>query len=540
MRMDEAKASLNIKPRNIMASLIHNARIYNLSYAIDTPDKNETKTYIPVPELRGFLNKIKADYQQHSKYNKRLPSNATPIKEGILNINAHHTFEEIEKCAMETARMMGVDVLSISVHRDEGHIDEDGNKNYNLHAHILYNYYDFDTHKVTRHPDGLMRKVQDRVAEILGMERGQLKEITKRKHIPHGQYRAIAKAHDEKTRLTVKALKEEIAELKQQMIAKNKELEGRAYSKEDYQILQEIKRSLNKNTLSEVKEAINAFKSDLAKAEEALKEKTAQIVDLEEEIIIKDAEKQEAMAGVVKRALELIDQQEDTHNAKIKDLQAENKRLKTKELTIEAMQSQMQNTETRLNSQIESLRSENNALKRKNEVLDDQTQKTAQIANLELLKKERLEKIEAEVQKELVAQTVAEIAKDRVDVDLNLMRERVLKLGGLPAHFATEEIGWGFEAPQPKKEEIEIAKRAYPDLAFDTIDFPMSVAVKTAFTIINERIDNFISKLQKMMNSIGAETIEAYERSFDMQENTEIDNDEAYDHSQDNSSYLMP
>jgi len=407
---------------------------------------------------------------------QKLQKNAITHLSAIVNFNKHHTMSDMRKVARYLENELGTKVFQIAMHRDEGHVDQHGLKHKNYHAHIEFMGLDQDGYSV--------RKKLTR-AMLIQMQ-SDIAEIL-------GMERGICYAQEQKPR----------------------------------------------------PKRLDTYDFKAAKERE-----------------------EKEVAAVVKRSAKLISEQIDTRNAKIKDLQAENKRLKAKlkeigagrdqyaqleqtvkelkakikakDLTIEELTEAFAEKERGLKSQIESLKSENNALKQKNEVLDDQTQKTPQIANLKLLKKERIEKIEAEVQKELVAQTVAEIAKDNVKIDLDIAHKRVLKLGGLPGHFATEEIGWGFEAPPPKEEEIEIAKRAYPDLAFDTIDFPMSVAVKTAFTIINERIDNFISKLQKMMNSIGLETIEAYESSLDMQKNTEIDNGKAYDHSQDNSNYLMP
>ena len=69
------------------SALIHNERVFFPDYLISN-DKNineyNSYTDIHISELEKLA---KIDYQKYSKNNRKLPSNATLIKEAILNLN---------------------------------------------------------------------------------------------------------------------------------------------------------------------------------------------------------------------------------------------------------------------------------------------------------------------------------------------------------------------------------------------------------------------------------------------------------------------
>lgn len=201
-------------PRSIASSLLHNARVFSLSYAVKDSVHNENKLYKTPNKLKKLLTQIKTDYQRHAYRGRKMPTNATPIREGVANLEEHHTLTDVEKMAQKIAQKMGVEILSISVHRDEGKDAE----NLNYHAHILFNYYDFKTHKMVHHfnADRIMQQVQNIVAEELEMERGVSKEITGIEHVPHQQYRHVAKQKDQIKQAyinTIDKLKSKIIEL---------------------------------------------------------------------------------------------------------------------------------------------------------------------------------------------------------------------------------------------------------------------------------------------------------------------------------------
>lgn len=100
-----------------------------------------------------------------------MPSNATIIKEGLVNLEAHHTLKDLEP-VKATLEKMGYCVTHISVHKDEGHINPDGLKEYNYHAHVMIINYDFEKHRTIRPTHKQMRELQTDVAKALDMQRG--------------------------------------------------------------------------------------------------------------------------------------------------------------------------------------------------------------------------------------------------------------------------------------------------------------------------------------------------------------------------------
>lgn len=133
------------------------------------------------------------------------------VWEGAVNLEAHHTIEDVEKLAKAIEEDTGFTSLQISIHRDEGHINKRGYPVYNYHAHISFFTLDKKTgqqlwrRQITkkqkeRQPDlrpmnrERLSKFQDLTAEILGMKRG--KKGSAEKHIKPALFRELKKKDD--------------------------------------------------------------------------------------------------------------------------------------------------------------------------------------------------------------------------------------------------------------------------------------------------------------------------------------------------------
>lgn len=212
-------------------ALIHNERIFSPDYLISNDKKiNEYKSYtnLHISELEI---KAKEDYQKHSINNRKLPSNATLIKEAILNLNENHKMEDLEKVKNTLEKEYGYKISNMSIHRDEGYIytdtknytmgknqfknleetpfiaelDSNDNKFYewtlqnnkwikgdeikdykiekNYHAHIVMLNYDFSKHRTIRNNLKDLSKMQTLVARDLNMERGKCSSIVEAQRI---------------------------------------------------------------------------------------------------------------------------------------------------------------------------------------------------------------------------------------------------------------------------------------------------------------------------------------------------------------------
>lgn len=214
-----ATSSIHIETSSAGA-LIHNERVFSPDYLI-TNDKsvNDKKHYdnVHISELEKLA---KIDYQTHSTNNRKLPKTATLIKEAVINLEAHHNLNDLEKVKDTLENEYGYKITDISIHRDEGYIftetknyimgrnqyknldetphiaelDKD-NKfyewtlqnnnwikgdeikdykiNHNYHAHIVMLNYDFSKHRTIRNNLKDLSKMQTLVARDLSMERGK-------------------------------------------------------------------------------------------------------------------------------------------------------------------------------------------------------------------------------------------------------------------------------------------------------------------------------------------------------------------------------
>ncbi len=249
------------------SALIHNERVFSPDYLISN-DKNinEYKSYtnLHISELEI---RAKEDYQKHSINNRKLPSNATLIKEAIINLESHHNLNDLEKVKDTLEKEYGYKITDISIHRDEGYIytstknyimgrnqyknldetphiaelDKDNkfyewtlkdNKwikgdeikeykiHYNYHAHIVMLNYDFSKHRTIRNNLKDLSKMQTLVAEDLNMQRGKCSSYVEAKIIG-------VEVEQSRKRLNIKEykvqkrkeneLKKEVQELKQEL-----------------------------------------------------------------------------------------------------------------------------------------------------------------------------------------------------------------------------------------------------------------------------------------------------------------------------------
>ena len=121
----------------------------------------------------------------------------SPIREMIVVIKPDTKPEEFEKVT-EWFRSHGVETLHLSLHFDEGHLDENGNLKVNYHAHMGLDFFNWETGKTNKLGKKKMKELQDVLADALGMERGEIKEITGAEHLDVPQYREVAEAVQEK------------------------------------------------------------------------------------------------------------------------------------------------------------------------------------------------------------------------------------------------------------------------------------------------------------------------------------------------------
>ena len=127
----------------------------------------------------------------------------------VVNLKPDSTMQDLENLANHFQNKYGFQCYQIAIHRDEGHIDDNGNKQINHHAHLEFITLDKDTGKSLQREitPKVLRQIQDENAQILQMERGTDKKDSKRKHLRGREYARMKQEEEANT----KKLRDELA-----------------------------------------------------------------------------------------------------------------------------------------------------------------------------------------------------------------------------------------------------------------------------------------------------------------------------------------
>ena len=238
-----SKASIHIKPCNIAQSEAHNRRdkeyLKSLNPAmiyIDTFLTPYNKSYVS-PELeftslQEYYDSLKAmvkektgramqekDVEYTDKNGrKRVRKGSSPLREGVAIIEEGTTLEDLKRFTASVQERWGIRAIQIHIHRDEGHYGENerGRKIWvpNYHAHIVWDWMDHTTGKSHKLSEKDMSEMQDMLADMLKMERGQKKSETGLEHLEREEF-VLKKLKDEQKAVKGKteALESEIKRL---------------------------------------------------------------------------------------------------------------------------------------------------------------------------------------------------------------------------------------------------------------------------------------------------------------------------------------
>lgn len=163
---------------------------------------------------------------------KRTPKERS-FHEAIFEIAEDTTMEQCQELADVICKLTGFRTLQISIHRDEGHTDLEGNFKTHYHAHAVFFTLDKDTGKQLARQEAALTKynlskIQDLASEILGLERGQ--RGSKKQYISdYREYKAIQQAKTEVERqlkVSFEKQKEELAQKEQEIAQKELEIQN--------------------------------------------------------------------------------------------------------------------------------------------------------------------------------------------------------------------------------------------------------------------------------------------------------------------------
>ena len=125
----------------------------------------------------------------------------SPIREGVCPVKPDTTLQDFQPF-IQWCEKHSLSVISIDIHHDEGHTNPNGEREYNHHAHIVFDWIDHNTGKSCKLSREDMAEMQTVIAASLAMERGESRTLTGKEHLSAAQYREQAAA------ATVKELQE--------------------------------------------------------------------------------------------------------------------------------------------------------------------------------------------------------------------------------------------------------------------------------------------------------------------------------------------
>ncbi|BEG58226.1 hypothetical protein NHP21005_19140 (plasmid) [Helicobacter sp. NHP21005] len=180
-------SSINFKPTKNAVQLNHNDRSIAPNYLLPQEVILKVGGGVEVDRsaqealaLRTQIIKKAMDaYLQHRGQKFRAKSY---LWSAVVNLKETSTMQDLERLSKHFKTKYGFQCYQIAIHRDEGHIDENGITQINHHAHLEFVTLDENTGKSLfrgslQRPRAL-GQMQTEVAQILGMERGQFKNDT--------------------------------------------------------------------------------------------------------------------------------------------------------------------------------------------------------------------------------------------------------------------------------------------------------------------------------------------------------------------------
>lgn len=180
-----AQTSIHLRPCK-QSSEIHNKREKELDY-VRKELTHLNEWWSAVASLGERRSQISALVKE--KTGRKMQAKAEPLREGVVVIQEGTTMQQLQELGRRFHERFGVIPVQIAIHRDEGHWKGDEWKP-NLHAHIVFDWYDHSTGKSIKTSKLDAVEMQTITAEVLGMERGVSSE---KKHLDSARYKAQAR-----------------------------------------------------------------------------------------------------------------------------------------------------------------------------------------------------------------------------------------------------------------------------------------------------------------------------------------------------------
>ncbi|WP_233705639.1 AAA family ATPase [Helicobacter felis] len=172
-------ASINFKPTKLSIQEKHNDRSVMPSYVLKSGGLGIecNRNAQEARALRnGMIEKAKEDYKRC--FNQPFKAKSY-LWSAVVNLKPDSTMQDLERLTECFKEKYGFQCYQIAIHRDEGHVDDEGKEHINHHAHLEFVTLDEHTGKsmfrkglITRE---VMSEIQTLTALVLQMKRGEYK-----------------------------------------------------------------------------------------------------------------------------------------------------------------------------------------------------------------------------------------------------------------------------------------------------------------------------------------------------------------------------
>ena len=189
IRDNGAEACIHFKKAEQIA-FFHNSREAFLPETSHEELRQKNECDKTAEEARALFEELSAKADENFLKNTGRRTNMkaeNKLWESVLNLRERHTMADVQRLNARIQEITGFIPIQTAIHRDEGHTDEKtGDFIQNVHAQTTWLTQNPETGKSMAYllfgQKDVYRKIQDIVAEELGMTRGKPAEITGAKH----------------------------------------------------------------------------------------------------------------------------------------------------------------------------------------------------------------------------------------------------------------------------------------------------------------------------------------------------------------------
>ena len=208
-------SSINFK-KSFAINAEHNDRTLPPNYLIDNEKGAEcNRSAEKARELKNqIISEAKETYARRTGQRFQAKSYEWSA---VCNIKPDTAMEDLESLAKHFNDKYGFQCYQIAIHRDEGYIDENGEKQINHHAHLEFITLGKESGKNNYRRElitpKVLRQIQTETAEILQMQRGQDKRLSGAERIEPRKYAKQKEAEKAARNLSKKATEKAVVEV---------------------------------------------------------------------------------------------------------------------------------------------------------------------------------------------------------------------------------------------------------------------------------------------------------------------------------------